>query len=388
MKDTSVNKVLLISSFILFAIAMVFISFYIVNYNAGSGRFFKNYNKIVNNELGELIKLQASKDEKYEELSNSGDYTFDNPLVIENPYEINPLSALIIFNTKESKQVTVSINDTKVTTIEAAKKHIIPVYGLYANSSNFIELKLDDNTTKTIEIKTTSYNNDLSGIEFIGDREDTTHTFVLGNMKSSNSFLRAFDSYNNLVLFMDFGYFSSIKYNIDKFYIGYNSLYSKNSDLKDLNLEIDYLGKIKSISTDISELNYNYNSQAGDKIYSYQYKNLYEEITPNYTIKKIVDNTKYSKASVIKTKEIEEKLVNAKTYDKEYKIAINGEYITYDFQESTSKMDLVLVTRNSENTYSYDMSNRNIIKTNITGDVSLYINFNGTYYTLLTTIDN
>ena len=51
-------------------------------------------------------------------------------------------------------------------------------------------------------------------------------------------------------------------------------------------------------------------------------------------------------------------------------------------------MDLVLVTRNSENTYSYDMSNRNIIKTNITGDVSLYINFNGTYYTLLTTIDN
>lgn len=388
MKDTSINRVLLISSFILFAIAMVFISFYIVNYDAGSGRFFKNYNKIVDNELGELIKLQASRDEKYAELSISGDYTFDNPLVIENPYEINPLSALIIFNTKESKEVTVSINDTKITTIEAAKKHLIPIYGLYANSTNFVELRLDDNTTKTIEIKTTSYNNDLTGIDFIGDRGDTTHTFILGNMKSSNSFLRGFDTYNNLVLFMDFGYFSSIKYNIDKFYIGYNSIYSKNTNLKDLNLEIDYLGKIKSITTDVSELNYNYNAQAGDKTYSYVYKNLYEPITPNYSIKKVVDHTKYSAASVIKTKEIEDKLVNAKNFAKEYKIAINGEYITYDIQGGTNKMDLVLVTRNTDNTYSYDMSNKNMIKTNITGDVSLYINFNGTYYTLLTTINN
>lgn len=388
MKDNSVNKVLLISSFILFAIAMVFISFYIINYNACSSRFFKNYNKIVDNKLGELIKLQATKDEKYKELSNSGDYTFDNPLVVVNPYEINPLSALIIFNTKESKKVNVSINDKQVTTIEAAKKHIIPVYGLYANSVNYIKLELDDNTSKTVEIKTSSYNNDLSGVEFIGDRGDVTHTFILGNTKSSNSYLRAFDIYNNLVFFIDFGYLSSIKYNIDKFYVGYNSVYSKNTDLKDLNLEIDYLGKIKSISTDVSDLNYNYNAQSGDKTYAYIYKNLYESTTPNYIIKKLVDNTKYSKTTALKTKDIEDKLANAKTYDKEYKISVNGEYITYDFQESTEKMDLVLVTRNTDNTYIYGMVDRNVIKSSIKGDVSLYVRINGTYYTLLTTIKN
>lgn len=388
MKDNSVNKVLLISSFLLFTVAMAFISFYIVNYNAGSSRFFKNYNKIVKNELGDLIKLQASKDTKYTELSENGDYTFDNPLVVINPYEINPLSALIIFNTKESKKVTVSINDLEVTTVDASKNHLIPIYGLYANSTNFIELKLDDNTTKTVEVKTTSYNNDLSGIDFLGDKENKTHTFILGNLKSSNSFLRAFDSYNNLVFYMDFGYLSAIKYNIDKFYIGYNSIYSKNTDLKDLNLEIDYLGKIKSISTDVSELNYNYNAQSGDKTYSYVYKNLYEKTTPNYVVKKILDHVPYTETSKIKTAEIENKLANAKTYNKEYKISINGEYITYDFQEKVEKMELVLVTRNSDTTYSYVIDSKNIIKTNIKGDISLYVKVNGTYYTLLTTVKN
>jgi hypothetical protein len=367
---------------------MVYVSYYVVNYVNTNNQYFKNYNKVVTNELANLIDKQKAMDERIKEISETGDYTIKTPCLIVNPYGLNPLSAIVIFNTPEKTYVDVFINDVKVTRVEKSTQHIIPIYGLYSNSTNIIELKLADGTKKTLEIKTTSYNNNLTGIVFDESRKDYEHVFVLGNMKSSNSILRGFDSYNNLMLYMDFGYFSSIKLTNNLFHLGYNSIYSRDTELKDIELQIDYLGRVVNITDDTNELNYSYNAEHGDKIYSYAYKNLYEEKINNYNIKKLTDNTPYTVNSKLITKEIEEKLINAEIYKKPYKLAINGEYITYDFEDQTDNMNLILVTRNTPNSYMYDISKRNMIKTNITTDVSLFVVKQGEYYSLMTTINN
>lgn len=388
MNNDSVKRILLISSFVLFAIAMVFVSYYVVNHYNGNSQYFKTYNKLIDNELAELLAKQKAMDEKIKEIIDAGDYTIESPCVLENPYTINPLSALIIFNTKENRSVDVYINDAKVTTVQASKEHVIPVYGLYANSTNFIELKLSDGKSKTIEIKTTAYNDDLSGITFKEDKAKYTHTFVLGNIKSSNSILRGFDAYDNLMFYMDFGYFSSIKYTNDKFLIGYNSEYSKDTKLVDLQLEIDYLGRITSISKDTSDLDHSYNAIVGDKVYNYQHLDFYDDKINNYVINKRVDTEAYSVEAKLETTNIEQKLIDAESYELDYTLAVNGEYITFDFPEDRDNMNLLLVTRNTKYTYKYLITGRNMIKTSIVGDVSLYLDINGTYYSLLTTVNN
>ena len=113
MEKDSVKRLILISSFILFAIAMIFVSYYIVhNYN-GNNQYFQAYNKLIDNDLANLIAKQKSMDAKIEEIKENGDYTIESPCIIVNPYDINPLSALVIFNTKEKRSVDVYINDTK-----------------------------------------------------------------------------------------------------------------------------------------------------------------------------------------------------------------------------------------------------------------------------------
>ena len=388
MEKDSVKRLILISSFILFAIAMIFVSYYIVhNYN-GNNQYFQAYNKLIDNDLANLIAKQKSMDAKIEEIKENGDYTIESPCIIVNPYDINPLSALVIFNTKEKRSVDVYINDTKVTKVEASTEHVIPVYGLYANSINYVDLKLDNGTSKTIEIKTTSYNNNISGINFKEERKDYTHTFVLGNFQSSKSIFRGFDSYDNLILYMDFGYMSSIKYGADRFHIGYNSEYSRETKLVDLELQVDYMGRILAITKNTSELDHSYNAEVGDKKYNYKFMNLYKDKISNYKTPKLVDNVGFSAETKIETTNIEDKLVNAELYKNKYLLAVNGEYITFEFDENTSKMNLVLVTRNTDYSYMYSLNNKNIIKTKINGDVSLYLENNGTYYSLLTTINN
>ena len=127
---------------------------------------------------------------------------------------------------------------------------------------------------------------------------------------------------------------------------------------------------------------------ANRAITNYKFMNLYKDKISNYKTPKLVDNVGFSAETKIETTNIEDKLVNAELYKNKYLLAVNGEYITFEFNENTSKMNLVLVTRNTDYSYMYSLNNKNIIKTKINGDVSLYLENNGTYYSLLTTINN
>ena len=105
-------------------------------------------------EVEQIVSLMDSQIEKEKEFQIEG-YTFDNPNVIVNPYGNSPLTALVIFQTDEEVEVTVTIpgkdkNSTFTHTFEATKEHYLPIYGLYAGKKNEITLKVGDQTKKVV----------------------------------------------------------------------------------------------------------------------------------------------------------------------------------------------------------------------------------------------
>ena len=101
-----------------------------------------------------LVMEQSEIEKKFE----SNGYTIDNPNVILNPYEISPLTALVIFETDEEVEPTVIINGkdentTFTNTFESNTVHYLPIYRLYPDYNNEIIIKYGD-ISKTIYIKT------------------------------------------------------------------------------------------------------------------------------------------------------------------------------------------------------------------------------------------
>jgi arylsulfate sulfotransferase len=103
-----------------------------------------------------LITLQFEAEEKFLAELRSGNYTLENPLVVENPYIINPLAAVICFNTDEETTVEITVKGKAepgdlTHTFGPAKEHVLPIYGLYDNYENTVILK--DGNGKTSEVK-------------------------------------------------------------------------------------------------------------------------------------------------------------------------------------------------------------------------------------------
>ena len=114
----------------------------------------------------ESLSLKTSLVTKQNEISKSlktEGYTIDNPRVILDPYEASPLTALILFETEEevSPKVVIKGKDkstTFTTNFTKDKKHYLPIYGLYPDYNNKVEisyiLKNGKEVIKEIEIKT------------------------------------------------------------------------------------------------------------------------------------------------------------------------------------------------------------------------------------------
>lgn len=79
------------------------------------------------------------KDKEIEKMLESGKTSWENPAVLLNPYGNSPLSAYILFETKDACKVTMTVaGKTKEADItaefEKTKKHRIPVVGLYPDT--------------------------------------------------------------------------------------------------------------------------------------------------------------------------------------------------------------------------------------------------------------
>lgn len=106
-------------------------------------------------EVEDLLITQNALEKKF---TSASSYTSENPNVIVNPYGISPLTALVVFETKDLTTPTITIigKDEQTTyrhTFTPSKKHYLPVYGLYANTENTVILTVNDEET-TLKIKT------------------------------------------------------------------------------------------------------------------------------------------------------------------------------------------------------------------------------------------
>ena len=120
------KKIITFLASILLIIIIVFISMRIINNNEIETKYFT---KQVLSSIPSLVNNQYSINNKLDKVSDDKSYTISNPYIELNPYKISPLSAIIIFQTNDSKEISLSINDKYETKMELSTKHIVPIYG-------------------------------------------------------------------------------------------------------------------------------------------------------------------------------------------------------------------------------------------------------------------
>ena len=133
--------------------------------------------------------LDASykKDKEIEKMLESGKTSWENPAVLLNPYGNSPLSAYILFETKDACKVTMTVaGKTKETDItaefEKTKKHRIPVVGLYPDAKNKVHLSCVDKNgkkkTRIVTIQTKPLPKTLKDAVKV-EKKETTSAYAL-----------------------------------------------------------------------------------------------------------------------------------------------------------------------------------------------------------------
>ena len=96
--------------------------------------------------LGDMRQRQLEVDEMLLAELHSGAYSFDQPMLVNNPYGISPLTAVLLFTTEQPEIISIHIEgDTPLAAVDYTfdgygTEHIIPVYGLYAGRENAVTL--------------------------------------------------------------------------------------------------------------------------------------------------------------------------------------------------------------------------------------------------------
>lgn len=207
----------------------------------GYGKRFFNDDMDVFYSINNILIDQEDINLEIKEFVDSNKYTIENPKVIVNPYRISPLTALVIFNTDKEVIIDVNINDEYVFKTEKSSEHIIPIYGLYEDNTNLINLSIDDKIVKKIEIITDKAVN-VNSFDVISSKyvDSTDLYFMTSPVGTSAS---AYDVAGNLKWYftekftMDFEWLDN-----GHFLVGISD--GDVADRKIGFVEIDYLGKI------------------------------------------------------------------------------------------------------------------------------------------------
>lgn len=96
------------------------------------------------------IAIQNEADQMMLEELSSGTYSLDTPLVVLDPYNCSPLTAILLFTTDEPVNISIHIpGREKLTSVDFVfdgylTEHMIPVYGLYADTVNQVVLTAEN----------------------------------------------------------------------------------------------------------------------------------------------------------------------------------------------------------------------------------------------------
>lgn len=199
-------------------------------------------NKEVQYALGDIINKQKEVDREIAQNIKDKTYTLENAKVMVNPYELTPLTALIIFSTEKEESIEVEINGKHTTTSEKSKEHAIPIYGLYDGKDNIVRLTNSDKRSKEYTITTEAFEGDRLQVETTSEELDDSLYFLSPNFVENC----IYDKNGNLLWYIKGDYAGDIRYlENGHFYI--SDPYQGTNGVK-INyagfLEMDYLGKI------------------------------------------------------------------------------------------------------------------------------------------------
>lgn len=148
----------------------------------------------------DLIARQTLMDNKISDYMASSLYTIENPKILINPYEISPLTALLIFKTSEKTSVKVYINGEFYMTTTSTKEHSIPLVGLVANKENDIKVV---NDKKSYNYKINLPINGITDKLDIKVKNDNYKDYYLTSSSTSSLLYSAFNSKGELTWHLD-----------------------------------------------------------------------------------------------------------------------------------------------------------------------------------------
>ncbi len=99
-----------------------------------------------------FVKDNVARQQKIEQeirtYYQAGKYTFNEPLVVQDPYQTAPLTALVLFDTPETSQISIHVpGKSRASSVDFTfpgyqQHHEIPIYGLYAGMLNQVTMRM------------------------------------------------------------------------------------------------------------------------------------------------------------------------------------------------------------------------------------------------------
>lgn len=144
-------------------------------------------------EKKDILVYQSELENKF----TSYGYTIDEPNIILNPYEISPLTALVMFETSDYVSPTVTIvgkseKTTYTHTFKESKTHYLEILGLYPDYNNEVIISYGD-VTKKIYIQTGKLPNNFVMPSSIYKDEDKLDNELYFYTPSSIGYTCAYD---------------------------------------------------------------------------------------------------------------------------------------------------------------------------------------------------
>ena len=180
------KKILIIVSIIILIILFVLI---ILNN--------KSTNKKLLKDTKSLVTLQS----EYEKDFKTNGYKIENPNIIIDPYKSSPLTALILFETKNDVTPKVTVvgkdNNTTIThTFQNTTKHYLSIYGLYPDYENKVIIEYKEKgkqIKKEVTIKTDKLPDDFPLPTSVNSQKEELGTEFYFYTPSSKGYSCAYD---------------------------------------------------------------------------------------------------------------------------------------------------------------------------------------------------
>ena len=254
----------------------------IISYNQTNhlSKFFDENRKQFTDIIS-LVENQKKVNYKLLKEVNNKNNTLDEAYVELNPYEISPLSAVIIFNTTEKEEVRVYINDKLSTTLEPSYSHVVPVYGLYEDYENIVKLETDTRS-KEYTIKTEPSNIEYT-LDVVEKSENINEDEIYFTVSSLKTHLTGWDTEGKLRFYLT----TDNRMDVEWLENGHFIIGTTQDERREQFLgfvEMDYLGKIYNYYTE--ENGFSFESQilsngnimtaGGDKAIYFTHQYVYE----------------------------------------------------------------------------------------------------------------